>query len=81
MCLSCGKLFVQKVYDPGLVIDTTGAGDSYHGAFDVRYMETGDVGESMRFAAVFAALKCRRLGARAGQPRRAEVEAVLKEWK
>ena len=41
----------------------------------------GDVAESMRFAAVFAALKCRRLGARAGQPRRAEVEAALKEWK
>ena len=81
MCISHGKLFVRNVYDPGTVIDTTGAGDSYHGAFDVRYMETGDVAESMRFAAVFAALKCRRLGARAGQPRRAEVEAALEEWK
>lgn len=81
MCLAGGKLIVQQVYDPGTVVDTTGAGDSFHGAFDVRYMETGDAALSMRFAAVFAALKCRRLGARAGMPRREEVEAALKEWK
>jgi len=81
MLLVDGRLIVQEAYNPGTIIDTTGAGDSFHGAFEVRYMETGNAVESMRFAAVFAALKCRRLGARAGMPSRTEVETALKTWR
>lgn len=59
------------------VIDTTGAGDSFHAGFEVAYAETGDVLYSARFGTVVAGLKCRKLGARAGLPSRAEVLAVL----
>jgi len=80
MCVSQGKRFRLPCFNPGRIIDTTGAGDSYHGAFEVKYSETGDVPLSMAFAAVFAALKCRSIGARAGQPSRAETEAALAGW-
>lgn len=59
-------------------VDTLGAGDTYHGAFAVRLAETGDVVESMRFAAAAAAIKCTRFGGLKGAATRAEVDAFLK---
>lgn len=60
-------------------IDTLGAGDTFHGAFTFRLVETGDVIESMRFAAATAAIKCTRFGGLMGAATRAEVDAFLKE--
>lgn len=60
------------------VVDTTGCGDVFHAAFGIRYLETGDPAESQRFAAAVSALKCRKLGGRAGIPRRAEVDEFLR---
>jgi sugar/nucleoside kinase (ribokinase family) len=60
-------------------IDTLGAGDTFHGAFTVRLVETGDVVESMRFAAAAAAIKCTRFGGLMGAATRSEVEAFLNE--
>lgn len=60
-------------------IDTLGAGDTFHGAFTFRLVETGDVIESMRFGAATAAIKCTRFGGLMGAPTRAEVDAFLKE--
>ena len=62
-------------------VDTTGAGDVYHAAFGVRYLETRDLAECMRFASAVSALKCFKLGGRAGIPSRAEVDKFLKENK
>ncbi|MDD3695357.1 MAG: PfkB family carbohydrate kinase [Lentisphaeria bacterium] len=59
------------------VVDTTGCGDVFHAAFALRYLETRDQGESQRFAAAVAALKCRRLGGRSGIPSRQETEEFL----
>jgi len=59
-------------------IDTLGAGDTFHGAFTMRLVETGDVIESMRFASAAAAIKCTRFGGLMGAATRAEVEAFLK---
>ena len=59
-------------------IDTLGAGDTFHGAFTFRLVETGDVVTSMRFAAAAAAIKCTRFGGLMGAPSRAEVEDFLK---
>jgi sugar/nucleoside kinase (ribokinase family) len=59
-------------------IDTLGAGDTFHGAFTFRLVETGDAVEAMRFAAAAAAIKCMRFGGLMGAPSRAEVEAFLK---
>ena len=59
-------------------VDTTGAGDVYHAGFAVRYLETHDLMECMRFASAVAAIKCLQLGGRAGIPNRAQVEEFLK---
>ena len=60
-------------------IDTLGAGDVFHGAFTLRLVETGDLIESMRFAAAAAAIKCTRFGGLMGAATRDEVEAFLRE--
>ena len=59
-------------------VDTTGAGDVYHAAFAVRYLETRDLYDCMRFASAVSALKCLKLGGRAGIPSRAQVDDFLK---
>ncbi len=58
-------------------IDTLGAGDVFHGAFTFRLVETGDIVESLRFAAAAAAIKCTRFGGLMGAATRAEVDAFL----
>ena len=58
-------------------VDTTGAGDVYHAGFAVRWLETKDLLESMRFASAVSALKCLKLGGRAGMPTRAAVEEAV----
>ena len=77
LCLHRGAFIRIPSVNAGPVVDTTGAGDSYHASFAVRYAETGDVRASMEFAAICAAMKCRKLGARAGLPTRAEVESFI----
>lgn len=62
---------------PATVVDTTGAGDAFHGAFALALAEGRDEAACARFAAAVAALKCRRLGARAGLPTPAEVARLL----
>lgn len=59
------------------VVDTTGAGDAFHGAFTWALAQGYTAGECARIAAAVSALKCRRLGARAGLPTREELEAFL----
>lgn len=59
------------------VVDTTGAGDAFHGAFTLAIAEGRTSAEAATFACAAAALKCQRLGARAGQPSRREVSAFL----
>jgi len=39
-------------------VDTTGAGDVYHTGFCVRYLETHDLMECMRFGSAVSAIKC-----------------------
>jgi sulfofructose kinase len=59
------------------VVDTTGAGDVFHGAYALAMAEGQSVVQAMRFASAVAALKCTRRGGRAGIPSRAEVEDFL----
>ena len=58
------------------VIDTTGAGDAFHGAFAVMLAEGAAIRKCAEVAAEVAARKCTRLGSRAGLPRRNEVDAL-----
>ena len=60
------------------VIDTTGAGDVFHGAFVVAIAQYMQAREAVVFSSAVAALKCTRAGGRAGIPDRAAVDAFLK---
>ena len=62
-------------------VDTTGAGDVFHTAFAVRYLETQDLYECQRFGAAVSAIKCGKLGGRAGIPSRAQVDEFLSSHK
>jgi sugar/nucleoside kinase (ribokinase family) len=56
---------------PGLAIrpvDTTGAGDVYHGAFLYGLAQGWEAPYVARFSNVVAAIKCLRIGGRAGLP-------------
>ncbi len=59
------------------VVDTTGAGDAFHGAFALALSEQRPIAECARFACAVAALKCMRLGSRAGLPSRPDVDSFL----
>jgi ribokinase len=59
------------------VIDTTGAGDVFHGGYIYGLLQKWDIKEVVRFASAFAALKCRNVGGRAGIPTLEEVENFL----
>ena len=62
---------------PVSVTDTTGAGDAFHGAFALMVAEGRPTADCARAAAAVAALKCTRLGSRAGLPTRMELDAFL----
>ncbi len=59
------------------VVDTTGAGDVFHGGYIYGLLQKWDIEEVVRFASAFAALKCRKLGGRAGIPDLEEVKQLL----
>ncbi len=57
-------------------VDTTGAGDVFHGAFAYSLFQNWNVARCLRFASIAAGLACTRLGARNGIP---TLEAVVAE--
>lgn len=59
------------------VVDTTGAGDVFHGAMLLAIAEGRETRSAVRFACVAAALKCTKAGGRSGIPSRDEVDLVL----
>ncbi len=64
-------------FDAGAVVETTGAGDAFNGAFATALAEGRDPVEAARFGCAAAALSVTRPGAAASMPARAEIEAVL----
>jgi sugar/nucleoside kinase (ribokinase family) len=59
------------------VVDTTGCGDVFHGAYAAALVRGLPAAARLRYAAAAAALKATRPGAQAGIPARDEVEALL----
>jgi sulfofructose kinase len=59
------------------VVDTTGAGDAFHGAYLFGLLHSWEAGEAARFANAVAALNCRVLGGRGGLPTLAEARALM----
>jgi ribokinase len=73
-----GELVAQSAF-PMDVVDTTGAGDVYHGAYLCGLLKGWDMTKCMRFASATSALKCRAIGARAGIPALEEVTRLLEK--
>jgi sulfofructose kinase len=59
------------------VIDTTGAGDVFHGAFAAALLRGWDVQRAVVFSSAVSAIKCTRLGGRPGAPRFEEAMRFL----
>lgn len=76
ICLSQGGLFRQPAFSVP-VVDTTGAGDVFHGAFIYGLLLGWDLSRTIRFASAVAAIKCGRLGGRVGIPTLAQTEQFL----
>ena len=60
------------------VVDTTGCGDVFHGAFIYGLLREWGLPRAAEFASAVAALKCRALGGRAGIPTLEETESFLR---
>jgi ribokinase len=70
--ISCPAFSVETV-------DTTGAGDVFHGGYLYGLLQKWRLPDTVRFASAVAAMKCRKLGGRAGIPRLPEVSQFLQE--
>lgn len=66
---------------PVKVVDTTGAGDVFHGAFIFGLLKSWDLKKTAQFANACAAMKCRKLGGRAGIPNLAQAKNFIKRFK
>ncbi|WP_347989012.1 PfkB family carbohydrate kinase [Methylomonas sp. AM2-LC] len=62
------------------IIDTTGAGDAFHGAFAAAVAAGMSWLEILRFASGAGGLCCTKLGARTGLPDRQQLNALLAAW-
>jgi len=58
--------------------ETNGAGDVWHGALAVAFLEGQEPRDAVRFANAAASIKCSRLGGRAGIPSRSEILRLLR---
>jgi sulfofructose kinase len=76
--LEPGKARHQPAYRVETV-DTTGCGDVFHGAYAAGLAEGLDLPSRVRLASATAALKAQQRGGQAGIPKRAVVEAFLKQ--
>jgi sugar/nucleoside kinase (ribokinase family) len=74
-CASPQGTFHLPAFPAPAVVDTTGAGDVFHGAFLYARARGQEVREALRLAAATAALKCGALGGRVGIPTLAEALA------
>jgi sulfofructose kinase len=65
-----------------MVIDTSGAGDMFHGAYIASYIENKDAAwiDHFRIARAASAYKIQRLGNEAGLPTRADIEKIVAEY-
>ena len=67
-------------YSPGFVVetvDTTGAGDVFHGAFIFGLLSAWDIGRTLDFSNALAGLNCTALGARGGIRSQGEAEQLI----
>jgi len=68
-------------YSPGFIVrcvDTTGAGDVFHGAFCYALLEGMPLQQALEFSNAMAALNCTQLGARGGIASREQARQLMR---
>lgn len=72
-----GEVCHYRAFQPTPVVDSTGAGDAFHGAF-CHFLEHGEpLDRCLELASAAGALNCRAHGGRAGLPTRDELSLFL----
>ena len=78
VCITLGKKGSIAIKDDYIIrhpafklkaVDTTGAGDVYHGGFLYGILKGYDIKKTLAFASFISAMKCRELGGRSGIPK------------
>ncbi len=75
--LENGKMTVPPVSP----VDSTGAGDAFHGALAAALALKYDWLDALRFASAAGAYCCTQLGARPGLPNRLQIQNILNNWR
>lgn len=70
-------IYYQPAF-PVSIIDTTGAGDVFHGAFIFGLLNKWHLTENLKFASAVAAMKCTKIGGRLGIPDLQSVKKFLR---
>jgi sulfofructose kinase len=73
-----GEYFAIPACEGLSIVDTTGAGDVFHGAFIFGLMQGWDVKKTSQFSSAVSAIKCTRLGGRAAIPDYVTVQKFMK---
>jgi len=76
MATDGSRIVVRPSYK-AKVRDTTGAGDAFAAAFDVVWLQSGDMENSVQYALAEAAIKIQHIGAREGLPTMRELEEFV----
>ena len=74
-----GARFSLPAFSGYSIVDTTGAGDVYHGAFIYAHMQGWDTEYCARFSSAVSYINCTSLGGRVGIPNRQMVDRFLKD--
>lgn len=75
-----GRIFSQPAFKIEAV-DTTGAGDVFHGGYICGLLRGWGIERTVEFASAFAALKCLKPGGRAGIPDFGKTLSFIKRYK
>jgi sugar/nucleoside kinase (ribokinase family) len=75
------KFFSIPAFKDISIVDTTGAGDVFHGAFIFGLLKGWDVEKTSKFSSAVSAIKCTRLGGRAAIADYKTVQNFLKTGK
>jgi sulfofructose kinase len=78
-CACAGQSFLLPAFAVTPVVDTTGCGDVFHGAYIAAKLLDYDFRRAAQFAGAAAGLKVRKIGGRLGIPTKAEVLRFLHE--
>lgn len=74
-----GNTFSLPPFQGHKIVDTTGAGDVFHGGFLYAHSQGWDLEYCARFASAVSYINCTSLGGRVGIPNRPMVELFLKD--